>query len=69
MNIAFATFFVFLLHFSCILNIIHISLHKGGNSMRKNIYSNENSQYKIIAVDDESGILDSLKVFLTKARL
>lgn len=35
--------------------------------MRKNIYSNENSQYKIIAVDDESGILDSLKVFLTKS--
>ena len=35
--------------------------------MRKNIYSNENSQYKIIAVDDEAGILDSLKVFLTKS--
>lgn len=34
--------------------------------MRKNIYSNENSQYKIIAVDDEIGILDSLQVFLTK---
>jgi len=37
--------------------------------MRKNIYSNENSQYKIIAVDDEPGVLDSLKVFLTKARI
>lgn len=35
--------------------------------MRKNIYSNENSQYKIIAVDDEPGVLDSLKVFLSKA--
>lgn len=35
--------------------------------MRKNIYSNDNSQYKIIAVDDEAGILDSLKVFLTKS--
>lgn len=35
--------------------------------MRKNIHSNDNSQYKIIAVDDESGILDSLKVFLTKS--
>ena len=34
--------------------------------MRKNIYSNENSKYKIIAVDDESGIIDSLEVFLTK---
>ena len=34
--------------------------------MRKNIYSNENSKYKIIAVDDESGILDSLQVFLNK---
>lgn len=35
--------------------------------MRKNIHSNENSQYKIIAVDDEAGILDSLKVFMNKA--
>ena len=34
--------------------------------MRKTIYSNENSKYKIIAVDDEPGILDSLKVFLSK---
>ena len=35
--------------------------------MRKNINLNENSQYKIIAVDDESGVLDTLKVFLNKA--
>jgi len=35
--------------------------------MRKNIHSNENSKYKIIAVDDESGILDSLEVFLTRS--
>ena len=35
--------------------------------MRKNLHSSENSQYKIIAVDDESGVLDSLKVFLTKS--
>ena len=35
--------------------------------MRKNIHENENSKYKIIAVDDEFGILDSLKVFLTKS--
>ena len=35
--------------------------------MRKNIYTNENSQYKIIAVDDEPGVLDSLQVFLKKA--
>ena len=35
--------------------------------MRKGVNSNENSQYKIIAVDDESGILDSLKVFLNKS--
>ena len=34
--------------------------------MRKNIYSNENTKYKILAVDDEEGILDSLQVFLTK---
>jgi len=35
--------------------------------MRKNIHSNENSKYKIIAVDDENGILDSLQVFLTRS--
>ena len=35
--------------------------------MRKNIHLNENSKYKIIAVDDESGVLDSLNVFLSKA--
>ncbi len=35
--------------------------------MRKNINSNDNSKYKIIAVDDEPGIIDSLSVFLTKA--
>ncbi|MDO5555662.1 MAG: HD domain-containing protein [Clostridia bacterium] len=35
--------------------------------MRKGINSNDNSQYKIIAVDDETGILDSLKVFLNKS--
>ena len=35
--------------------------------MRKNMHSTENSQYKIIAVDDEQGILDSLQVFLSRA--
>lgn len=35
--------------------------------MRKNIHTNENSQYRILAVDDEVGILDSLNVFLSKA--
>ena len=35
--------------------------------MRKNIHSSVNSKYKIIAVDDEVGILDSLQVFLSKA--
>lgn len=34
--------------------------------MRKNSTTNINSQYKIIAVDDEIGILDSLNVFLSK---
>ena len=34
--------------------------------MRKNMSSNENTKYKILAVDDEEGILDSLQVFLTK---
>lgn len=35
--------------------------------MRKYNHSGEDAKYKIIAVDDESGILDSLNVFLTKA--
>ena len=35
--------------------------------MRKNIHTSENSQYRILAVDDEVGILDSLNVFLSKA--
>ena len=35
--------------------------------MRKYIATNEIYKYKIIGVDDESGILDSLKVFLNKA--
>ncbi len=35
--------------------------------MRKYNHSNEDAKYKIIAVDDEVGILDSLNVFLTKA--
>lgn len=35
--------------------------------MRKNIHTSENSQYRILAVDDEVGILDSLRVFLSKA--
>lgn len=35
--------------------------------MRKNIVSNENSNYKIIAVDDEIGIIDSLSVFLKRS--
>ena len=34
--------------------------------MRKNSHTNINSQYKIIAVDDEVGILDSLNVFLSR---
>lgn len=35
--------------------------------MRKGIHSGENAKYKIIAVDDESGVLDTLGVFLEKA--
>ncbi len=35
--------------------------------MRKGISANENYKYKIIGVDDEAGILDTLKVFLNKA--
>jgi len=35
--------------------------------MRKHSHTNINTQYKIIAVDDEVGILDSLNVFLSKA--
>ena len=35
--------------------------------MRKNIHTSENLQYRILAVDDEVGILDTLRVFLSKA--
>ena len=35
--------------------------------MRKGVNSNDNYKYKIIGVDDEIGILDTLKVFLNKA--
>ena len=32
--------------------------------MRRTTEPNENNKYKIIAVDDEMGIIDSLSVFL-----
>ena len=35
--------------------------------MRKNMQSAENTGYKIIAVDDEEGIVDSLSVFLKRS--
>lgn len=35
--------------------------------MRKNSHTAVTNEYKIIAVDDEQGILDSLKVFLTRS--
>ena len=40
--------------------------------MRKglqNSENNENHNYKIIAVDDEQGIVDSLSIFLKRSRL
>ena len=37
--------------------------------MRKNANLNSSTPYKILGVDDETGILDSLKVYLTKARV
>ena len=35
--------------------------------MRKNNVTNENTSYKIIAVDDEMGIVDSLSIFLKRS--
>jgi len=35
--------------------------------MRKNMQNTENSEYKIIAVDDEMGIVDSLSIFLKRS--
>ena len=35
--------------------------------MRKGVHSQDDYEYKIIGVDDELGILDSLKVFLNRA--
>lgn len=37
--------------------------------MRHNTENNQNSEYKIIAVDDEMGIIDSLSIFLKRSRL
>lgn len=35
--------------------------------MRKGIVQNENSAYKIIAVDDDPGVIDTLSVFLKRS--
>lgn len=35
--------------------------------MRKNIHENISKEYKIICVDDESGVLDSLSIFLKRS--
>lgn len=35
--------------------------------MRKGIIQNENSEYKIIAVDDDPGVIDTLSVFLKRS--
>lgn len=35
--------------------------------MRKGVVENENSQYKIIAVDDDPGVIDTLSVFLKRS--
>ena len=35
--------------------------------MRKNINENASTGYKIIVVDDESGIIDSLSIFLKRS--
>ena len=35
--------------------------------MRKGAFQNENSQYKIIAVDDDPGVIDTLSVFLRRS--
>lgn len=35
--------------------------------MRKGLVENENSQYKIIAVDDDPGVIDTLSVFLKRS--
>lgn len=35
--------------------------------MRKGVVENENSQYRIIAVDDDPGVIDTLSVFLRRS--
>ncbi len=35
--------------------------------MRKGVVQNENSQYKILAVDDDPGVIDTLSVFLRRS--
>ena len=45
-------------------NIIMVIILKGDLLMRKGTYDSNSNGYKIIVVDDESGILDSLSIFL-----
>lgn len=37
--------------------------------MRKNMVNRESNGYKIIVVDDEQGIIDSLSIFLKRSRI
>lgn len=59
-----------LLIFLNFINIMMTNTSKWGIDMRKglqNLENNENKNYKIIAVDDEEGIIDSLSIFLKRS--
>ena len=59
-----------LLIFLNFINIMMTNTSKWGIDMRKgfqNLENNENKNYKIIAVDDEEGIIDSLSIFLRRS--
>lgn len=53
-------FFLFNIYNAIKLNII-------GDNMRKNMNSEISNGYKILAVDDENGILDTLSIFLKRS--
>ena len=58
-----------MLQISTFMIIISVYKNKiiGSFNMRKNMVTHESNGYKIIVVDDEQGIVDSLSIFLKRS--
>ena len=63
----FSTFFNNLLKNTVLFDKLWYNVHDWGDIMRKNMQSTSQTSYKIIAVDDDEGIVDSLSVFLKRS--